>query len=149
MQLRERQKIQALSRALCSPATCLPRRNGRLLQRQQAAEKIRQNQQGFGRPVVSFKAFDHQMVAVGDTFYHLEIERFPLFLADYIRNARPAWAMQNSPNRCWNVIPLFNGITLSPVTSTTIKERGKDKYALNGGRHLLSRNRLQSLSAKT
>jgi hypothetical protein len=40
------------------------------VQRQQAADRIRQNQQGLGRPVVSFKtAQNHQVVAVGDTVY--------------------------------------------------------------------------------
>jgi SEC-C motif len=37
-----------------------------MVQRHEAAERIRQNQQGLGRPVVSFRAFDRQMVAVGD-----------------------------------------------------------------------------------
>jgi SEC-C motif len=54
----------------------------RLLQRHEAAERIRQNQQGLGRPMVSFRAFDRQMVAVGDTIYHsTNWKTFPDFLA--------------------------------------------------------------------
>jgi hypothetical protein len=57
-----------------------------MIQRHEAAERIRQNQQGFGRPIVSFRAFDRQIVAVGDTIYHsTNWKTFPDFLAHYMK----------------------------------------------------------------
>jgi hypothetical protein len=58
-----------------------------VLQRQQAADRIRQNQQGLGRPVVSFKTpQNHQVVAVGNTLYwSTNWKAFPDFLSDYMK----------------------------------------------------------------
>jgi SEC-C motif len=57
-----------------------------MIQRHEATERIRQNQQGFARPIVSFRAFDRQVVAVGDTNYHsTDWKTFPDFLAHYMK----------------------------------------------------------------
>jgi hypothetical protein len=51
-----------------------------------AAEFIRQQQQGKGRPIVAFKAPQHQMVAVGNTVHwSAKWKTFPDFLLDYIK----------------------------------------------------------------
>lgn len=57
-----------------------------LLDRLRAAERIRETQQGLGRPIVAAKLRDHQMVAVNDTVYFSpKWKTFPDFLADYMR----------------------------------------------------------------
>lgn len=51
-----------------------------------AAEFIRQQQQGKGRPIVSFKDAKNQMVAVGNTVHwSTNWKTFPDFLMDYIK----------------------------------------------------------------
>src|SRR5262249_39273160 len=52
-----------------------------------AEERIRQTQQGLGRPIVAFRtAEDYQMVAVGNTLYWSKTwQAFPDFLTDYFR----------------------------------------------------------------
>ncbi len=62
-------------------------------ERHRADERIREQQQGFGRPIVAFKANDQQLVAVGMTLYHSPSwKTFPDFLADYIKQVLdPAW----------------------------------------------------------
>jgi hypothetical protein len=64
-----------------------------IIERQRAADRIREDQQGLGRPIVSFKSHDHQIVAVKDTlFYSKKWKTFPDFLLDYIkRTLDPAW----------------------------------------------------------
>jgi SEC-C motif len=77
-----------------APASFPPASNpGQLLDRVLAAERIRQTQQGLGRPIVSAKLHDHQMVAVNDTAYFSRTWRtFPDFLADYMRRKLdPGW----------------------------------------------------------
>jgi len=55
-------------------------------QRMAAHERIRQTQQGLGRPIISFRLKDHQMVAVGNTVYHsAQWKTFPDFLCHYIK----------------------------------------------------------------
>jgi len=58
-----------------------------------AAERIRQAQQGLGRPIVGLKIDDHQIVAVRDkVYFSKKWKTFPDFLADYIKNKLdPAW----------------------------------------------------------
>lgn len=51
-----------------------------------AAEFVRQQQQGKGRPIVSFKDAKNQMVAVGNTVHwSTNWKTFPDFLMDYIK----------------------------------------------------------------
>jgi hypothetical protein len=51
-----------------------------------AAEFIRQQQQGKGRPIVAFKGAQHQIVAVGNTVHwSTKWKTFPDFLLDYIK----------------------------------------------------------------
>jgi len=58
----------------------------RELERHRAEERIRETQQGLGRPIIGFKAGNHQLVAVRDTVYFSDKwKSFPDFLADYIR----------------------------------------------------------------
>src|SRR5215470_44205 len=55
-------------------------------QRLQASERIRQAQQGLGRPIIAFKSNQHQMVAVGKTLYWSPAwKTFLDFLSDYIK----------------------------------------------------------------
>jgi hypothetical protein len=58
-----------------------------------AAEFIRQQQQGKGRPIVAFEAAKHQMVAVGSTVHwSTKWKTFPDFLMDYIKGKLgPDW----------------------------------------------------------
>lgn len=54
--------------------------------RHRAAERIREAQQGLGRPIVEFKTGSHQMVAVRDKIYFSDKwKSFPDFLADYLK----------------------------------------------------------------
>jgi hypothetical protein len=56
------------------------------LERDRANEKIREAQQGLGRPIISFKSHGHQIVAVRNTLYWSDKwKAFPDFLADYLK----------------------------------------------------------------
>src|SRR5579871_3411024 len=61
--------------------------------RQKAAEHIRQNQQGKGRPIIAFKTARHQIVAVGNNIYWSgKWKTFPDFLMDYMKGKLgPEW----------------------------------------------------------
>ncbi len=65
----------------------------RVFERHQADEHIREEQQGLGKPIISFKANDHQFVAVGNVIHFSKTwKTFPDFLADYIKGVLdPAW----------------------------------------------------------
>lgn len=57
-----------------------------------AEERIRQTQQGLGKPIIAFKMADHQMVAVGNTVHWSKTwKTFSDFLADYIKLKIGAW----------------------------------------------------------
>jgi hypothetical protein len=57
----------------------------RVLERHRADERIREEQQGLGKPIISFKANDHQFVAVGNEIHFSKTwKTFPDFLAHYI-----------------------------------------------------------------
>jgi hypothetical protein len=58
-----------------------------------ADERIRETQQGLGRPIIAAKVKDHQVVAVGNTIHWSKAwKTFPDFLADYIkRKVGPEW----------------------------------------------------------
>jgi hypothetical protein len=64
-----------------------------LLQRHEASERIRQNQQGLGRPIIAGKFHGHQIVAVKNTVHWSPTwKTFPDFLADYIKRViGPEW----------------------------------------------------------
>ena len=64
-----------------------------VMQEYAAAERIRQMQQGRGRPIVSVKLKDHQMVAVGNTVHFSKTwKAFPDFLSAYIKTKLgPEW----------------------------------------------------------
>lgn len=56
------------------------------IRRHEANELIREQQQGLGRPIVSFQMNDHQMVAAGNTLYWSpKWKTFPDFLSDYLK----------------------------------------------------------------
>ena len=56
------------------------------LEHHEAAELIRKQQQGLGRPILAVKAGEQQMVAVGSTLYHSSAwKTFPDFLGDYLK----------------------------------------------------------------
>jgi SEC-C motif len=57
-----------------------------VLDRDRANEKIREAQQGLGRPIISFKSHGHQIVAIRNTLYWSDRwKTFLDFLADYFR----------------------------------------------------------------
>jgi hypothetical protein len=64
-----------------------------MLERHQAAERIREAQQGLGRPIVSFKLHDQQLVAVGKTLHWSpKWKTFPDFLSEYLKRILdPKW----------------------------------------------------------
>ena len=63
-----------------------PEKMLRALHQLQAQERIREAQQGKGRGIVSFKAHDHQMVAVGNKLYYSRSwKTFPDFLSHYLK----------------------------------------------------------------
>jgi hypothetical protein len=69
-----------------SPNPHLPDIKG-LIQRQQAEERIRQAQQGEGKPIISLKWSDHQIVAVGNTLHWSKAwKTFVDFLGDYMKD---------------------------------------------------------------
>jgi hypothetical protein len=109
---------------------------GQLIARHQAAEKIRQNQQGLGRPIVSFRAFDRQMVAVGDTLYHsADWKTFPDFLAFYMKKTLDeAWGNAELAKPLAERHPILQWYdALCRYQTETIKEKGKvHEAALNG-----------------
>jgi len=58
----------------------------RMMEQRAAGERIRKTQQGRGRPIVSAKVSDHQIVAVGNTIHSSRTWlTFPDFLSDYIK----------------------------------------------------------------
>jgi len=63
------------------------------VRRYQADEKIRESQQGLGRPFISTKAAGHQVVAVGKrVFWSKTWKTIPDFLSDYIKmTLGPDW----------------------------------------------------------
>jgi len=57
-----------------------------VMERHRADQRIREVQQGLGRPIVGFKSGEHQIVAVGNTIYYSKKwKTFPDFLADYLK----------------------------------------------------------------
>ncbi len=59
----------------------------RIIERQQARELTRQQQQGFGRPIIATQFKGKQVVAVGSTiFCSAKWNTFPDFLSDYIKD---------------------------------------------------------------
>jgi hypothetical protein len=65
----------------------------RSFERLRADERIREEQQGLGKPIISLKANDHRVVTVGDVAHFSKgWTTFPDFLAYYIKNVlNPAW----------------------------------------------------------
>ena len=58
----------------------------RILDRHEAAERIRETQQGLGRPIVSVETKDHRIVAVGTTVHWgKNWKTFPDFLDHYLK----------------------------------------------------------------
>lgn len=57
-----------------------------IIEKHRAAERIREDQQGLGRPIISQKIQDQQLVAVGNRLYYSpKWKTFPDFLGDYIK----------------------------------------------------------------
>jgi hypothetical protein len=57
-----------------------------VLEQMRAGERVRQTQQGLGRPIVAVKSGDRQIVAVGNKVYFSDKwKTFPDFLADYMK----------------------------------------------------------------
>jgi SEC-C motif len=58
----------------------------RVLDRHYATERIRQEQQGLGKPIIGFRVADHQMVAVGRAIHwSKKAKTFADFLGEYIK----------------------------------------------------------------
>jgi hypothetical protein len=99
-----------------------------MIQRHEAAERIRQNQQGFGRPIVSFRAFDRQIVAVGDTIYHsTNWKTFPDFLAHYMKTVLGSdWGNAELKKPVADRHPIVQWYdVVCRYQADTIKEKGK------------------------
>lgn len=64
-----------------------------ILERHRADERIRETQQGLGRPIISAKVQDNQIVAVRNrVFFSNKWKTFPDFLCDYIKQILgPEW----------------------------------------------------------
>lgn len=58
-----------------------------------AKEQMRKEQQGLGRPILSAKLNDRQVIVVGGTIFHsTKWKTFPDFLSDYLKHLlTPAW----------------------------------------------------------
>lgn len=57
-----------------------------LFERQDAEEQVRRTQQGLGKPIISARIGEHQMVGVGNTvFFSKDWKTFPDFLTHYIK----------------------------------------------------------------
>lgn len=57
-----------------------------VLEQARASERIRQTQQGLGRPIIALKSGDRQIVAVGNKVYFSDKwKTFPDFLAEYMK----------------------------------------------------------------
>ncbi|WP_275185684.1 SEC-C domain-containing protein [Bradyrhizobium sp. CSA112] len=58
-----------------------------------AKEQMRKEQQGLGRPILSAKLNDRQVIIVGDKIFHsTKWKTFPDFLSDYLKDLlTPAW----------------------------------------------------------
>jgi hypothetical protein len=99
-----------------------------VIQKQTAAERIRQNQQGLGRPIISLRAGDRQVIAVGNTLYHsANWKTFSDFLSDY---------MKKTLGEAWGAAEIAKPLTerhsilqwydaLCRYQLVTVKERGK------------------------
>jgi SEC-C motif len=58
----------------------------KVLEQMRASERIRQTQQGLGRPIIALKSGDRQIVAVGNKVYFSDKwKTFPDFLAEYMK----------------------------------------------------------------
>jgi len=64
----------------------MPNNLQHVLEQVHARERVRQTQQGLGRPIIAFKSADHQIVAVRDRVYFSDKwKTFPDFLAAYMK----------------------------------------------------------------
>jgi SEC-C motif-containing protein len=67
------------------PASAVPNLQ-HVLEQMRASERIRQSQQGLGRPIIGLKSGNRQIVAVGNKVYFSDKwKTFPDFLADYMK----------------------------------------------------------------
>jgi hypothetical protein len=59
----------------------------RILERHAANERIRQEQQGLGKPIIADRFHDYQIVAVGNTIHwSKKAKTFPDFLGEYVKH---------------------------------------------------------------
>lgn len=99
-----------------------------MMQKHQAAQRIRENQQGLGRPIISWRVGDRQVVAVGDTIYHsAKWKTFPDFLAHYIKKTLgEAWGNAEIKKPLAERHPILQWYdAFSRYQAATIKEPGK------------------------
>jgi hypothetical protein len=101
-----------------------------------AAEFIRQQQQGKGRPLVAFEAAKHQMVAVGSTVHwSTKWKTFPDFLMDYIKGKLgPDWIKAEAAKTSEQQHPLMQwALRLFEYQKEIIKNPGQVTSApMNG-----------------
>ena len=93
-----------------------------------AAEFIRQQQQGKGRPIVAFKSAQHQMVAVGNTVHwSTKWKTFPDFLIDYIKGKLgKEWVTAEAAKALEQQHPLMQwALRLFEYQKETIKNPGQ------------------------
>ncbi|WP_249165199.1 YecA family protein [Bradyrhizobium sp. AUGA SZCCT0431] len=98
-----------------------------ILRQQKAQEEIRRAQQGLGKPIISHRLNDHQMVAVGNTIHwSKKWKTFPDFLNDYIkRTLGPEWGNAELLKPFSDRHPIMQWYDLyARYQSETIKEPG-------------------------
>ena len=79
------------------------------LERHKANELIREQQQGLGKPIISTKFKNQQVVAVGNTVYISKWKTFPDFLSSYLKSTMERnGAIQKSRKHSRSVIQYCN-----------------------------------------
>jgi hypothetical protein len=100
----------------------------RLLRHREAEERIRETQQGLGRPIISAKWNGQQVVAVkNQLFFSPKWRTFPDFLSDYLKNILdPVWGNAEIAKPLAERHPIMQWYdALCRYQAATIKEPGQ------------------------
>ncbi|WP_428630241.1 SEC-C metal-binding domain-containing protein [Sphingopyxis sp.] len=87
----------------------------------EARERVRQTQQGLGRPIISAKVGDQQVVAVGNKIHSSSTwKTFPDFLSDYLKQKLdPAWGNAEIAKPLGQRHPVCSGTTTYVASSVS------------------------------
>ena len=108
----------------------------RLMERQEAQERVRQAQQGRGKPIIAAKVKDHQLVAVGSRLHQSKNwKTFVDFLGDYLKmKLTPEWGnaeLKKPLNERHTIMQWYD--TVCRVQAATIKVPGEPtNMGMNG-----------------